>query len=105
MVHRELKRPGVALALLWDEYRGQQPHGYGYSAFREHFRRRAGRLTPVMRQRHAAGERMFVDYSGIRMVVTDPATGTVHPADIVIVVMGGSNITCAEAGRSQALPD
>jgi transposase len=31
-VHRELKRPGVTLALLWDEYRGQHPNGYGYSA-------------------------------------------------------------------------
>jgi transposase len=31
-VHRELKRPGVTLALLWDEYRGGHPEGYGYSA-------------------------------------------------------------------------
>ena len=60
-VHRELKRPGVTLALLWDEYRGQHPDGYGYSAFCEHYRSWAGRLSPVMRQRHAAGERMFVD--------------------------------------------
>ena len=59
-VHRELKRPGVTLALLWDEYRGQHPDGYGYSAFCEHYRRWTGRLSPVMRQRHAAGERMFV---------------------------------------------
>lgn len=28
-----------------------------------------------MRQRHAAGERMFVDYFGKRMAVIDPATG------------------------------
>ena len=38
-VHRELKRPGVTLALLWDEYRGRHPDGYGYSAFCEHYRR------------------------------------------------------------------
>ena len=29
-VHRELKRPGVTLALLWDEYRGRHPDGYGF---------------------------------------------------------------------------
>ena len=104
-VHRELKRPGVTLALLWDEYRGRHPDGYGYSAFCEHYRRWTGRLSPVMRQRHAAGERMFVDYSGTRMAVIDPATGAARPAEIFIAVMGASNMTYAEASWSQALPD
>ena len=104
-VHRELKRPGVTLALLWDEYRGWHPGGYGYSAFCEHYRRWTGRLSPVMRQRHVAGERMFVDYSGTKMTVTDPATGAARPAEIFIAVMGASNMTYAEASWSQALPD
>ncbi len=104
-IHRELKRPGVTLALLWDEYRGQHSDGYGYSAFCEHSRRWAGRLSPVMRQRHAAGERMFVDYSGTRMAVIDPATGAPRPAEIFIAVMGASNQTYAEASWSQTLPD
>lgn len=104
-VHRELKRAGVTLALLWDEYRGQHPDGYGYSAFCEHYRRWAGRLSPVMRQRHVAGERMFVDYSGTRMSVIDPATGAAHPVEIFIAVMGASNMTYAEASWSQTLPD
>ena len=104
-IHRELKRPGVTLALLWDEYRGQHPNGYGYSAFCEHYRRWVGRLSPVMRQRHAAGERMFVDYSGTRMAVIDPTTGATRPAEIFIAVMGASNMTYVEASWSQALPD
>jgi transposase len=105
-IHRELKRPGVTLALLWDEYRGQHhPDGYGYSAFCEHYRRWVGRLSPVMRQRHAAGERMFVDYSGTRMAVINPATGVARLAEIFIAVMGGSNQTYAEASWSQTLPD
>ena len=52
-VHRELKRSGVTLALLWDEYRGGRPDGYGYSAFCERYRRWAGRLSPVSHQRCA----------------------------------------------------
>jgi transposase len=104
-VHLELKRPGVTLALLWDEYRGRHPDGYGYSAFCEHYRRWSGRLSPVMRQRHAAGERMFVDYSGTRMTVTDTATGAARPAEIFIAVLGASNMTYVEASWSQALPD
>jgi transposase len=104
-VHLELKRPGVTLALLWDEYRGRHPDGYGYSAFCEHYRRWAGRLSPVMRQRHAAGERLFVDYSGTRMSVIDPATGAARPAEIFIAVMGASNMTYVEASWNQMLPD
>jgi transposase len=103
--HRELKRPGVTLALLWDEYRGQHPDGYGYSAFCEHYRRWSGRLSPVMRQRHVAGARMFVDYSGTKMTVIDPATGAAHPAEIFIAVMGASNMTYVEASWTQTLPD
>lgn len=104
-VHRELNRAGVTLALLWDEYRGQHPDGYGYSAFCEHYRRWVGRLSPVMRQRHAAGERMFVDYSGTRMAVIDPTTGAARAAEIFTAVMGASNMTYVEASWSQTLPD
>lgn len=46
----ELKRPGVTLLLLWEEYRAQQPEGYGYSRFCELFRAFEMRLSPVMRQ-------------------------------------------------------
>ena len=31
LVHRELRRPGVTLMLLWEEYRATDPGGYGYS--------------------------------------------------------------------------
>jgi hypothetical protein len=58
-----------------------------------------------MRQRHVAGERMFVDYSGTKMTVIDPATGAAHPAEIFIAVMGASNMTYVEASWTQTLPD
>ena len=32
-IHAELRKPGVTLLLLWEEYRGGQPDGYGYSRF------------------------------------------------------------------------
>lgn len=105
-LHRELKCPGVTLSLLWEEYRGTHPEdGYGYSAFCEHYRRWAGRLPSVMRQRHVAGERMFVDYSGKRMTVIDPATGAARPVELFIAVLGASHMTYAEASWSQTLPD
>ena len=104
-IHLELKRVGVTLALLWQEYRASHPDGYGYSAFCEHYRRWSQRLSPVMRQRHVAGERMFVDYSGKRPLVIDPATGEARAVELFVAVMGASNMTYAEASWSQSLPD
>ena len=49
-LHRELKRPGVTLLLLWEEYRGGHPDGLGYSRFCEIYQAWKGRLTPTMRQ-------------------------------------------------------
>ena len=61
---RELKRPGVTMSILWEEYREVHPEGYGYSRFCDLLRGFERRLTPVMRQHHVAGEKAFVDYSG-----------------------------------------
>ena len=63
-IHRELKRPGVTLQLLWGEHRAAQPDGYGYSRFCDLYRAWEGRLSPTMRQTHVAGEKLFVDYAG-----------------------------------------
>jgi len=32
-LHTELRRRGVTLLLLWEEYRAEHSHGYGYSRF------------------------------------------------------------------------
>jgi transposase len=57
-VHRELRRPDVTLALLWEEYRASAPDGFGYSWFCDLYRGWAGRLKPTMRQTHIAGEKL-----------------------------------------------
>ena len=32
-IHRELRRPGVTLQLLWEEHRATHPDGYGYRCY------------------------------------------------------------------------
>ncbi len=64
VLHLELKKSGVTLALLWEEYRAAHPEGYGYSRFSDLYRAWKGKLKPTMRQAHLAGEKMFVDYAG-----------------------------------------
>ena len=102
---RELKRPGVNLLVLWDEYRAIHPEGYAYSRFCQLFREFERRLSATMRQQHVAGDKAFVDYSGKHVPIASPATGEVRWAEIFVAVLGASNLTYAEATWTQTLPD
>ncbi len=104
-INRELKRKGVTLFLLWQEYRAQHPQGYQYSWFCEHYRAWQGRLDVVMRQDHRAGEKLFVDYAGQTVPVVDRLTGELRQAQIFVAVLGASNYTYAEATWTQGLAD
>jgi transposase len=104
-IHRELKRPGVMLLLVWEEYRAAHPNGYGYSRFCQLYRAWEGKLPVTMRQHHLAGEKLFVDYAGQTVAVIDPATATTREAQIFVAVMGASNFTYAEATWTQSLAD
>ncbi len=105
VLHRELRKPGVTLALLWEEYRAVHPKGYGYSRFCELYRDWRGRLSPTMRQTHLAGEKMFVDYAGATLEVIDPKTGEVREASVFVATLGASSYTYAEATWTQGLSD
>jgi transposase len=105
-VHQELKRKGVTLQLLWEEY--EAAHGeraYRYSQYCEHYHRYRGSLGRSMRQVHRAGEKLFIDYSGDTAAVIDMATGEVRAAQVFVAVMGASKYAYAEATWTQTLPD
>jgi len=104
-VHQELRRKGVTLSLLWQEYKATHPEGLQYSRFCEQYRAWAGKLDVVMRQEHRAGERMFVDYAGQTVPVVDPETGELRQAQVFVAVLGASSYTFAEATWTQTLPD
>ena len=104
-VHGELRRKGVTLALLWQEYRAVHPEGYGYSQYCARYSAWEGKLSPVMRQRHPAGERLFVDYAGHTVDIVCPETGEVRAAQIFVAALGASNYTYVEASWTQSLPD
>ncbi len=102
---REMKRPGVSLLILWEEYGAAHPEGYGYSRFCELYRAFEHRLSPTMRQTHVAGHKAFVDYSGKKVAIADALTGEIRMAEIFVAVLGASNLTYAEATWTQTLPD
>jgi transposase len=102
-VHQELKRKGVTLMLLWYEYQQQTPGGYSYSRYCELYQAFIGKRNPGMRLTHRAGEKLFVDYSGLTMQWTDKMTGEIHRAQIFVAVLGASNYTFIEATADQCL--
>ena len=104
-MHRELKRVGVTLQLLWEEYAQAHPDGYRYSQFCEIYRRWVRRLRPSMRQVHRAGEKTFIDFSGKRPTLVDRRTGEERPVELFVAVLGASSYTYAEATATQQLPD
>ena len=95
-VHRELKRKHVTLLIVWDEYIAANPGGYSYSRFCELYRGFETKLSPTMRQTHAGGERLFVDYAddGVPVVI-DRLTGEIRKAQIFVAVLGASSFTFA----------
>ncbi|WP_025127166.1 IS21 family transposase [Pseudomonas sp. PH1b] len=103
--HTELRRPGVTLALLWQEYRLAHSQGFQYSWFCEHYHLWAAKVDVAMRQEHRAGEKLFVDYAGQTAPVIDRQTGEICQAQIFVAVLGASSYTFAEATWSQTLPD
>ncbi len=105
-IHRELRRVGVTLELLHQEYRAE--HGersLGYSAFCRRYQSWRSRRGPVLRQHYVGGEVLFVDFSGKRPSVVDPATGEVREVELFVAVMGASNFTYVEAVETQRVAD
>ena len=97
---RELKRPGVTMMILWEEYREVHPEGYGYSRFCDLLRgfEAADAGDAPAPRRWGKG---VCDYPGKRIGITDPATGEIRDAEIFVGVLGASNLTYERrAGRN-----
>jgi transposase len=102
----ELKRKGVTRKLLWQEYVAEQgASSLAYAQFCVRLAAYEGARDPVMRLRHRPGERMFVDYAGMRMPVIDARTGEVRLAQIYVATLGYSNAIYAEASWTQCTAD
>lgn len=102
-VRRELARKGVTLLLLWHEYKRSFPEGYGYSRYAELYRVWERSTDLRMLQRHKAGEKLFADFAGLTIPVTDPKTGLVRKVQIYAGALGASQHIFAKAYESQDL--
>jgi transposase len=101
-IHHELKKKGMTRQLLWEEYREDHPNGLGITQFKEYYTRFKKRLTPSMRQLHYAGDKLFVDFSGLTMPIHNAKTGEITSAQIFVAVLGASGYTFVYAVADQS---
>ncbi|MDY7545062.1 IS21 family transposase [Glaciimonas sp. CA11.2] len=101
-LHHELRRKGMTLMLLWEEYRADyaQHQTYAYSQFCVNYRQFAKQLKRSMRQIHRAGEKLFIDYAGPTIGLTDGSR-----AHIFVAALGASSYTYACATPRETMAD
>lgn len=92
-IHQELKKKGVTINLLWQEYKQDHPGGYQLTQFRDIYRQWRKALPLVMRQDHNAGEKAFSDFAGKTLPIINEKTGVVTPAYLFVCTLGASNYT------------
>jgi transposase len=100
-IHQELRRKGQTIMGLWQEYKQDNPKGYQYSAFCTFYRRWKLTIDLVMRQKHRAGQKVFSDFAGGTLWITNKKTGEVRQAHIFVAALGASSYTYAEAFMSE----
>ena len=105
-IQKELKHPkGMTLQLLWEEYNDAGIIDLSYSQLCRRFNLWKKRQPQSMKQTHTAGDKIFVDYSGMTFDIIDPDTGEIRAAQIFIGVLGASSYTYADASWTQQLED
>jgi transposase len=104
-VSLELKRKGVTRRLLWHEYHARGEFKFVYSTFTTQYKAWQSNQRVSMRQIHKAGEKVFVDYAGMTIAITNQETGEITPAQVFVATLGASNYTFCEATRTQAVED
>jgi hypothetical protein len=98
---KELKRPGVILQHLWKEYLDEEPRGFQYSQFCYHYQQWRQDEKLSMHIEHKAGDKMFVDYSGKKLHITDRRTGELRSVEVFVAILPASQLTYAEAVENQ----
>jgi transposase len=77
---------------------------YGYTWFCARYKKHSSKLTLTMRMTHKAGDKCFIDFSGMTFPVSDPLTGEVRNAEIFVGVLGASGYPFVLAVLSQKKP-
>ena len=102
---KQLKRRGMTLQRLWEQYHEQYPEGYRRSQFCLHFHQYVRGTNPVMHLEHKAGDKTYIDFAGDKLSIVDPHTGEERKVEVFAAILGCSQLTYVEAVSSQKTED
>lgn len=102
---RELSEVGVTRKLLWEEYRAAAPDGYGYSQFCYHLSRHTDARRPSMVLTHHPADKLFIDFAGKTLSITDQLTGEITQCQVFIACLPYSDYSFVMAVPSQTIAD
>jgi len=97
----ELKRTGVTLRLLWEEYLQENPDGLKYTQFCYHFQQWKQDEKVSKHIDHKAGDKMMVDYAGDKMFLTSRKTGEKQAVEVFVAILPASQLTYVESTLMQ----
>jgi len=98
---KELKKKGVTLHILWEEYIEKYPGGYKYTQFCYHYQiwRQLDNVT--MHIEHKAGDKCFIDFAGAKLSIVDRLTGEITFVEVFVAILGASELTYVQAVESK----
>lgn len=102
---KELSRKGMTMHFLWKKYKELHPEGYEVTQFYIYLRRYCKRFRPVMHIEHKAGDKMYIDFAGEKLSITDKETGEIISVEVFAAILGCSQLMYAEAVASQKKED
>ena len=101
---KQLKRKGVTRVQLHKQYMEKHPDGYSLSSFCNHIQLYLGKSHPVMHIEHKAGEKMYIDFAGDKLYLSD-TEDTRKCIEVFVAILGCSQLTYVEAVFSQKKED
>lgn len=102
---KALKKRHVTRWLLWEEYRQEFPHGYGYTRFCHYLNNYIGHKEVTAIFSHKPAEKLMVDFAGDRLSYIDKSSGEVVNCEVLIAALPFSSYIYAEALPSQRQED
>ena len=104
-IEKQLKRKGVTRIQLWHDYIQKYAGGYARSQFNNYIQEYIGRHHPVMHIEHKAGDKLYIDFAGEKLYIVEKQTGELQETEVFVAILGCSQLTYAEAVRSQRKED
>ncbi|OQX66393.1 MAG: transposase [Sorangiineae bacterium NIC37A_2] len=104
-VDKALKRKGTTQLMLWEAYRQKHADGVGRSQFNYYYHQWKAQHNPTMRIDHKAGDKLYVDFAGEKLSITDITTGEIRAVEVFVAILGASQLTYVEAVMSQQKED